>query len=67
MDKLAFAKTINEYSLGVTAASIMTDCEHHGMMYGCTISCPVLKACHCELQDSDNKELYLDCLKEGVE
>ena len=59
MGSLSFAKTINEKHLGITASSIMTDCEHHGMTYGCTIDCPVLQEHKCDLKDADNKDLYL--------
>ena len=64
MGNLAFAKTICEHDLGITAASIMTDCEHHGMTYGCTVDCLVLQAGKCELQDGENKELYIEAMKE---
>ncbi len=56
--KSGFANTITELDLGTTAASIMTDCERYGMTWGCDIDCPVLQSGKCELQDTDNKELY---------
>ena len=64
MSDSSFARTINERHLGVTAASIMTDCEHYGMTYGCNVDCPVLKASKCELQDGENKELYIEAMNE---
>ena len=64
MGDMNFAKTINEKDLGVMAACVMTDCEHHGMTYGCTTDCQVLINGECELQDSDNKELYLEAMKQ---
>lgn len=42
----------------------MTDCEHYGMGHGCDVDCPVLLRHECELQDSDNNELYLDALEQ---
>ena len=33
-EKIAFAYTLAELGLGVTASSIMTDCEKYGMSYG---------------------------------
>lgn len=64
MSKIDFANTIVEIDLGVTASSIMTNCEKYGITYGCDEDCPVLRAGKCELQDSDNKELYKKVLKE---
>jgi hypothetical protein len=64
MGSLSFAKTINDRHLGTTASSVMTDCEHHGMTYGCTVTCPVLLASKCELQDDENKELYQEAMRE---
>ncbi len=60
MGSLRFAKRINDEHLGITASSIMTDCEHYGITYGCTVNCPVLQMHKCELQDTENKELYLE-------
>jgi hypothetical protein len=37
---------------------ILTDCEAYGMVGGCDEYCPVLIAGKCELQDTDNKDLY---------
>jgi hypothetical protein len=65
MSNISFAKTINRMSLGTTAASIMTDCEHYGMTYGCNVECPVLCDGRCELQETDNKELYEEAIKEA--
>ena len=64
MGDLVFAKTLAELQLGVTAATIMTDCEAHGMANGCTVDCPVLQRGKCELQDEENKELYAEALRE---
>jgi hypothetical protein len=58
MSDMSFARTITEMDLGSMASSVMTDCEKYGMTYGCNEDCPVLIAGKCELQDSDNKELY---------
>jgi hypothetical protein len=55
---MSFEKELSINSLGVMASSIMTECETHGMTWGCTINCPVLQVGKCELQESDNKELY---------
>ena len=46
--------------------SILTDCEAYGMIAGCDIYCPVLLAGKCELQDTDNKELYQEAIDEGL-
>ena len=54
---------MSELDLGITAASVMTDCEHYGMSYGCNAECPVLIAGKCELQNDENAELY----KEAIE
>ena len=62
MSNMTFARTITEMDLGVTASSVMTDCEKYGMTYGCNTECPVLIAGKCELQDSDNKELYEEAM-----
>jgi hypothetical protein len=61
-EKTDFANTITTWDLGSTASSVMTDCEKHGMTYGCTIECPALLAGLCELKDTDNKELYEDAI-----
>ena len=45
-------------------AHMMNDCEKYGMTYGCDVDCPVLQAGECELQDTDNKDLYKE-FKEG--
>jgi len=58
-EKLQFANTMAELDLGITAASVMTDCEKYGMVGGCDEDCPVLIRGECELQEADNKELYL--------
>ena len=46
-DKQNFANTIVELDLGVTAVSIMTDCEKFGMTYGCQEDCPQLLRGEC--------------------
>ncbi len=63
-EAMGFARELARYDLGVMASCVMTDCEKYGMTYGCTINCPVLQAGKCELQDTDNKELYNEFLKE---
>ena len=57
---------LHERSVGLTALSVMTDCEKHGMAVGCTIDCPVLMRGACELQDDENKELYAEAMEEYV-
>ena len=57
-----FANTTAELDLGVTASSIMTECEKYGMCYGCDIHCPVLQRGECECED--NKELYQKYLED---
>lgn len=57
-----FANTTAELGLGVTASSIMTECEKYGMCYGCDIHCPVLQRGECECED--NKELYQKYLED---
>ena len=37
---------------------VASDCIAYGSSAGCNEHCPVLIAGLCELQDSDNKELY---------
>jgi len=63
MSDINFSKTITEIDLGVMASSVMTDCEKYGMTYGCNVECPVLIAGKCELQNEENKELYLETLE----
>lgn len=57
-----FANTTAELDLGVTASSVMTECEKYGMCYGCDIHCPVLQRGECECED--NKELYQKYLED---
>ena len=57
-----FANTTAELDLGVTASSVMTECEKYGMCYGCDIYCPVLQRGECKCED--NKELYQKYLEE---
>jgi len=63
MGKLEFAKEITKADLSVTASSVMSDCYKYGMTYGCDVDCPVLKSGNCELQNTDNKELYKEAIK----
>ena len=42
----------------------MSQCERYGMTWGCDIDCPVLRSGKCELKDTDNKDLYDECVKE---
>ncbi len=63
--KESFAYTINELTKELSHAS-MTACENYGMTWGCDIDCPVLKDGECELQDSENKEIYREFLKENT-
>lgn len=53
--KESFSNTLSDLS---GATHMMNECEKYGMTYGCDVDCPVLRAGECELQDSDNKELY---------
>lgn len=48
-EKIAFSNTLAELSLGITASSIMTDCEKYGMCYGCNEDCPQLQRGECEI------------------
>lgn len=64
MSDMTFARTITELDLGITAASVMTDCEKYGMTYGCNTECPVLVAGKCELQDDENKKLYKEAISQ---
>lgn len=60
MSDFGFANTIAELALGETAASVMTDCEKYGMMYGCNGDCPQLLDGNCEIEKdydlSDTKD-----------
>ena len=56
-EKLALGHTLAEIDDGMPN-SILTDCEAYGMCGGCDENCPVLIVGKCELQDTDNKELY---------
>ncbi len=56
-EKLALGYTLAEVDNGMPN-SILTDCEAYGMVGGCDENCPVLIAGRCELQDTDNKDLY---------
>jgi len=55
--KLALGHILTEVDNGMPN-SILTDCEAYGMVSGCDENCPVLIAGKCELQDTDNKDLY---------
>ena len=39
-------------------------CDSYGIIGGCDVNCPVLRASLCELQDSDNAGIYQDFLGE---
>jgi len=58
---------ILEKTFGVTALGVMDDCYKYGLIGGCDVDCPVLRRGECELQDSDNKELYAEYLDEVKE
>jgi hypothetical protein len=58
MMKLGLGKTLTELSLGITASSVTDDCFNYGIVAGCDEDCPTLNAGRCELQETDNKELY---------
>ena len=60
--KQGFANDMAIFSLGATAASVMTDCEKYGMCYGCDQYCPVLIAGKCENEDSI--EMYKHLIEE---
>ncbi len=51
-NKNSFANTITEMDLGITASSIMTDCEKFGMTWGCQEDCPQLERGECEIYKS---------------
>ncbi len=53
-DKIYFSEAIN--TLNETRGN---DCHNYGITWGCNVDCPVLIRGECELQDSDNKELYI--------
>lgn len=56
-EKLSFGHTLAEIDNGMPNG-ILTDCEAYGMVNGCDENCPVLIAGRCELQKTDNKDLY---------
>lgn len=49
---MSFANTMAEKCLGITASSIMSDCEKFGMCYGCQEHCPQLQREECEIYAS---------------
>lgn len=55
--KLELGHTLAEIDNGMPNG-MLTDCEAYGMCGGCDEYCPVLRAGKCELQDTDNAELY---------
>jgi hypothetical protein len=58
--KINFAGELAYQGLGVTAYSIMTDCEKFGMTYGCQEDCPQLERGECEIYknvETYNKEV----------
>ena len=60
--KTEIANTCFEQDLGATAFSVSNECERYGMCHGCDVDCPVLLRGECELQDTDNKELYEEAI-----
>jgi len=58
MSDTAFARTITEVDVGAMGSSALGECGRYGMTYGCNEDCPVLLRGECELQDSENAELY---------
>ncbi len=62
-DKEKFAQSINRMDGGINEA-MLSRCENYGMTWGCDTDCPVLQEGECELQDSENKELYEAYLKD---
>ncbi|MEQ2677985.1 hypothetical protein AAAU98_14675 [Enterocloster citroniae] len=59
--KLTFANTLAELGLGITAASIMTDCERYGMSYGCDEDCPQLQRGECEIYNDVDDYFEQEC------
>lgn len=55
--KLQLGHTLAEVDNGMPNG-ILTDCEAYGMTGCCDENCPVLIAGKCQLQDTDNRELY---------
>ena len=47
--KLEFGEMMAELSLGLTALSVMNDCEKYGMVSGCDENCPQLERGECEI------------------
>ena len=60
-EKIAFAYTLAELGLGVTASSIMTDCEKYGMRYGCGEDCPQLQRGECEIYKDVDDYFEQEC------
>ena len=52
----SFANTSNE--LDHYTPKGLSECETYGMCYGCNEHCPVLIKGECELQETENKDLY---------
>jgi len=61
----SFADEITELDQGLPKG--MSECEKYGMTWGCDTGCPVLRRGECEHKDTENKELYKECLKEMEE
>lgn len=63
MSKIAFATTIVEMDLGVTASSVTDDCFKYGITFGCDVDCPVLISGNCKLKDDENKDLHKEAME----
>ena len=57
MGDLDFARTVLAHDKRLSEPN-MDDCMAHGIMYGCSETCPVLLRGDCELMHDENKELY---------
>ena len=62
MSKSEYAQIVSDRDDNLQAG--MTGCEIYGMAWGCDEDCPVLLSSECELQDTENKELYKAAMKE---
>ena len=63
-DNMDFENTIVEWDLGASGYSSSSECFRFGIVWGCTIHCPVLRRGECELMLDANKELYEEALEE---
>ena len=57
-----FCRQFNGMSLGITAASVMSDCEQYGIVNGCNERRPVLISGKCDNEESNE---YYKKLKES--